>query len=51
MAYLEASDAGIRAYEKAGFKAVGKMGFDASPWGCQGKFPVDTVSKTVMWPS
>jgi hypothetical protein len=42
---VDASDEGIRVYEKAGFKVVGKIGFDPQPYGDESKkFPVDTVS-------
>jgi GNAT superfamily N-acetyltransferase len=48
VAYVEASDVGVRAYGKAGFEVVGTIDFDASPWGHVGKFPVNTVSHKMV---
>lgn len=45
LVYVEASYEGLRTYEKAGFKKVGNIGFDATKYGhASTKFPVDTVS-------
>jgi GNAT superfamily N-acetyltransferase len=43
LTYVDASDEGLRVYEKAGFKEVGRIGFDISVYGHTGRCPVDTV--------
>lgn len=43
LTYVDASDEGLRVYEKAGFKEVGRVGFNVRKFGHEGKFPVDTV--------
>ncbi|KIW07917.1 uncharacterized protein PV09_01826 [Verruconis gallopava] len=43
MAYVEATDAGIALYLKAGFKQIGTIDFDASPWWHEKRFPVDVI--------
>jgi len=43
LTYVDATDEGVRTYEKAGFKIVGNIGFDTRPFGITKRFPVDTV--------
>ena len=47
LTYVDATDDGVRTYEKAGFKEVGNIGFDTSSYGINKRFPVDTVSDHV----